>query len=289
MSRSKARGPSNPNPTEYRLAAVLDLFPLALVDSSLNLDQHLQTLVERIRSVLNADAVMIMVQGEDEGFLDLRAHAESENLANTWPIEWREHWPIDWGLVGWVMRTGESALVADMREDSRGRATRLAPESIIAAPLLVHDRPIGVLRVSALDPGRFQESDQRLVEALASATAIVAENARLSNELHQHTQELEARYRAVRMLGDTASAVLESTGASRVVDLILEKAREVGPFDMGSIYLVRTTRLDRVAWFGFENDTNATPYYPIDSSHRRRALFHVLTSREPLVIDNVQD
>src|SRR4051812_28783146 len=110
MSRSKAPGPSNPNATEYQLAAVLDLFPLALVDSSLNLDQHLQTLVERIRTVLNADAVMILLQGEDAGHLDLRAHAESSNQRDNWPVEWQARWPIDWGLVGWVMRTGESAL-----------------------------------------------------------------------------------------------------------------------------------------------------------------------------------
>ncbi|MFG1948317.1 GAF domain-containing protein [Nonomuraea sp. NPDC048826] len=69
--------------------------------------------------------------------------------------------PAGRGLAGWVFQTGET-VVCDVRDDPRfdrdfARSTGYVPDTLMAAPLELDERVIGVMQV--LDPalGRFGE------------------------------------------------------------------------------------------------------------------------------------
>src|SRR5207302_841463 len=101
---------------------------------------------------------------------------------------------------------------------------------------------------------------QHLVDALARATGIAVENARLSHESRSHILELEDRNQALRTLGEIGALVLESLDSSAVVDVVLDRALAVGPFDMGLIHLLRDNRVEPVAARGLRDPDHAESY-----------------------------
>ena len=86
------------------------------------------------------------------------------------------------GITGHVAQTGESfstpnALEVDFGVQIPGTAEVV--ESILAVPMLYGDRVTGVIVLSNLGYGQFDEEDMRLLEVLASHAAVAFENARL--------------------------------------------------------------------------------------------------------------
>ncbi len=92
-----------------------------------------------------------------------------------------EVFPVGEGLVGRVAATGRGELIARALED--GRIVRhedpaLVVRSVIAAPIMVRKRMIGVLCVcNPSDQQPFTESDYSLVEALAEQAGLAVHNA----------------------------------------------------------------------------------------------------------------
>jgi len=275
-----------------------------LLDSSVDLDTHLAALAERIRTTLAADAVLILLALTNGQSLTMRAQAVSEGSQDLASAGGRiTDWHRDRGIVGWVVRTGQSTLVPNTAIDPRARTrTPAAAQSVIAAPLLVRGQAIGVLRVSALGAGRFQPSDLRLVEALALATGIVIENARLSaearghiqaledrsRELEERSRELEARSQALETLAELGTLVLESVDSQAVAETVIDRALPLGPFDVGMTNLLQGNRLELVAARGLRDRDDTAVYMDSGGAGSRRGVARVLATQEPLVVDDVQ-
>jgi diguanylate cyclase (GGDEF)-like protein len=106
------------------------------------------------------------------------------------------------GITGRVAETGEPMLVANTLECEYSvmiPGTHAIEESQIAVPLCYGTRVIGVIGISKLGVGQFDEDDVRLLEVLAGHASVALENARL--------------YEAQRREADHLKALLEYTGA----------------------------------------------------------------------------
>ncbi len=92
-----------------------------------------------------------------------------------------EVFPVGEGLVGRVAATGRGELIASAENDPRivkHEDPALAVRSVIAAPILVHRRLIGVLCVCNSSDGMpFTETDYSLAEALAEQAGLAVHNA----------------------------------------------------------------------------------------------------------------
>ena len=102
------------------------------------------------------------------------------------------------GIAGWVARHGRSAVVPQASEDARfspiiDAQVGFHTISVLAVPLRVRDRVIGVLEAVNKQNGEFDTHDCFLVETLAPSAAIAIENARLVKELRQQAAALQAR------------------------------------------------------------------------------------------------
>jgi PAS domain S-box-containing protein len=80
--------------------------------------------------------------------------------------------------------------------------------------------------------------------------------------------------------------MLNSSESSTVADLILEKAMEVGPFDLGIVHLLRDRQLEPNAHRGLLDPAIAQAY-PLGTADRRLAMQNILARQEPLVVEDV--
>lgn len=93
--------------------------------------------------------------------------------------------PVDGSIAGWVVRTGEPAVVNDARRDKRhyertDDETHFVTRSILAVPLIRREKIIGVLEVlNKVDGKAFSQDDLDLLTTLAAQAAVAIENARL--------------------------------------------------------------------------------------------------------------
>lgn len=109
--------------------------------------------------------------------------------------------PLSAGVVGKVARTGRSALAVDGLEEADG-APGFRPRTLVAAPLIVQGRTVGVVAVADRRPGapEFGPADRHLLDRLAPHLAaavtnatFAAELARARDRLARHHEEVERR------------------------------------------------------------------------------------------------
>ena len=101
--------------------------------------------------------------------------------------------PVGNHLVEYVMRTRQPLLIRDHFAETAQRLGfhplgELA--SLCAVPLILYDRPIGVMAVHSRQERAFDEGHVELLRVLASEAAIAIENARLFSEEQKKTRHL---------------------------------------------------------------------------------------------------
>ncbi|MGH2442063.1 MAG: diguanylate cyclase [Chloroflexota bacterium] len=93
---------------------------------------------------------------------------------------------IHQGFAGWIATEGRADIIFNTLEDSRPAyipGTPRRDESMVGAPLVYEGRVRGVITLSKLGAGQFDENSQRLLEIVAAQVAIAFDRARLYEEL----------------------------------------------------------------------------------------------------------
>jgi diguanylate cyclase (GGDEF)-like protein len=120
------------------------------------------------------------------------------------------------GFTGWVAANGLPLLVVDAEADPRGSTipgTDDVDESMLCVPMCYDERVIGVITLSKLGFGQFDEDDQRLLTILADQAATALESARLLTRSDRLATEL-------RGLLDMSGALSQSLDSREVAELI---------------------------------------------------------------------
>ncbi|HXQ36636.1 MAG TPA: GAF domain-containing protein, partial [Anaerolineales bacterium] len=105
--------------------------------------------------------------------------------------------PRDEGLSGHVIATGEPLFlhgtdtVEEMGGVVYGRAD--APLSILAVPMTLSGKTVGMLSAQTYQPNVYTEEDMQILSTLANQAAVAIQNGRLFNETQRLAYELEAR------------------------------------------------------------------------------------------------
>lgn len=100
------------------------------------------------------------------------------------------------GLVGWVAEHNEGVIVNDCSSDSRFTAvtdkkTNFVTNSILAVPVQMNRKFLGVLEAVNKKEGVFDKHDQYLLESIASFISIPLQNAMLFKKVMTETKEKE--------------------------------------------------------------------------------------------------
>jgi sigma-B regulation protein RsbU (phosphoserine phosphatase) len=165
----------SPTPPD-RLTLLLHL--TQAVNSSLDLDEVLERVIDGVLTAVHAERGFVMLR-ENDGRLTFRTARGIDQSTIETP-----RFQVSRSVVESVAIDGQPMLTNDAMTDSRfsGRESvmMLGLRSILCAPLRVQDKIIGVIYVdNRLQAGIFTHEDLDLLSAIASSAAIAIENARL--------------------------------------------------------------------------------------------------------------
>jgi len=143
----------------------------AVTDSKLgrlDVEDLLIELLERVRSIVEADTAAVLLLDQDSGDLVARAACGIEE-----EVRQGVRVPVGIGFAGRIARSKEPVLLD--RVDSTTVANPILWEkgirTMLGVPLLVADELIGVLHVGRLHPYPFDKSDVELLQVVAERVA----------------------------------------------------------------------------------------------------------------------
>ena len=214
---------------ERRIGVALRDVGLALGTTTLDLDQLLELILQRINDAVEADRATLYLLDERRGELVSRIVQGDEVRA----IRLK----VGQGIAGHVAQTSKAVLVNDPYQDARfnpewdmtsGYRTR----SILCVPMKNHlGTTIGVIQVLNQKSGQFTDHDAVILAALATQAAISIDNSRLflsvtqkNTELLEIKEQLERRVRDLKLLFDLESAMGRATSIEELFTGVLDEA-----------------------------------------------------------------
>lgn len=155
-----------------------------LVNSSLELSSVLDSVVRSVADAMDARACSLRLLDEHGDVLDLVASVGlSDRYLRKGPVEVAGS-PIDReALAGKIVSVGD--VTSDTRLQYPEDLAREGIVSVLCAPLIRHDHPIGVMRVYTGERHTFEQDEIDFLQALADICALSIENARMYDALQR--------------------------------------------------------------------------------------------------------
>jgi diguanylate cyclase (GGDEF)-like protein len=178
---------ARPEPRELGEVAIFHELGKALT-SSLQLDQVLRTIMEKIDEFLHPDtwSMLLVDEAKQELYFELAIGKNAHTLKDI-------RIKMGQGIAGWVAANQDAVIVPDVSRDTRffsqvDEKTKMETHSIVAVPVRFRDHCLGVIElVNCVGVEGFGDRDLALLEALADFAAIALENARHVQRIHELT------------------------------------------------------------------------------------------------------
>jgi signal transduction histidine kinase len=211
--------------------------------TTLRLSELLQTVMRLASEVARAEASALLLVDPATGelFFDV-ALGEKGNELQQIRLKPGE------GIAGWVAENKQSAVVNDVTKDSRWtqRAddkSKFKTKAILALPLLVRDKLIGVMEViNRADGAPFNDADVAILEAFAGQAAVAIENARLFESIRQEKEKM-------------STILAEMTEGT----VLLDGAGRIGLANLAAERLLGHALLTGMDWIAIEKEFDVKP------------------------------
>jgi signal transduction histidine kinase len=130
--------------------------------------------------------------------------------------------------------------IPNIREDNEYRLEALAKAaaylSVLAVPMLLESKPIGVITVTGAEAGAFSQRQIELLQTFADQAVIAVENVRLFRELEARTADLTRSVDQLTALGEVGRAVSSTLDLETVLTTIVSRAVELSGLDGGVVF-----------------------------------------------------
>lgn len=227
------------------------------------------------------------------------------------------------GLIGWVAKTGQGAIVADVRNDPRYRNARDETRSEMVAPIRIGSEVIGAFNLESDEPDAYEVEDMELLMAFAAQAAVAIERTRLHEEVLEKrrldeevtigqriqrsflpAQNPEVRnfdiaganyssdrvggdyYDFIRITDDNLGVVVgDVSGKGIAAALIMAAFRASLIAEIRNNYAIRTTmaKVNRLLWESVEADRFVTALFGVLDTASRRFTY-VNAGHNPAVL-----
>ncbi|MCP4543811.1 MAG: GAF domain-containing protein [Chloroflexi bacterium] len=172
------------------------------VSGQLELDVLLSEIVTSVQDAFDYSGVMLLLLDEETQRLILQSIAGGhvDILPDSLSLA------IGEGMIGRAAETGETQISGDINQDPYYvRRAEVRTKSELAVPIKSGQKVIGVLDLQSDELAAFGESDQVVMEALASQVAAALENAQLFYERERRVAEMAV----VNEIGQAVSSAIE--------------------------------------------------------------------------------
>jgi signal transduction histidine kinase len=213
--------------TRDRVRALLEA--IVSIGSDLDLETMLRSIIEAATKLVDARYGALGVIGEDDRLTQfITAGVDQEQ------IDAMEHWPHGLGILGLLIKYPQPIRLADLsaHPESYGFPANHPPmRRFLGVPIRVREEVFGNLYLTEKAGGEeFDDDDQNVVSALATAAGVAIENARLY-------QDARRRERWLQATAEISTALLSGTAPGQVLDLVVRRAREMCDADLATVAL----------------------------------------------------
>jgi PAS domain S-box-containing protein len=191
-----------------------------VLTATLDLDSVLHSLMAQVREHFRVEATSAALLDEETGELVFRvAVGEAADAVVGMRMAPGQ------GVAGWVVQCGTPLLVPVAHADERfysgvDEATGFHTRTMLAVPIKIKGRSIGVIEVLNPYAGEFDGDAQRLLLSVAELAAVAIRNA----ALYERARQAERRYESLFNEGSDPVLVLDLEG--RILD-VNQRALEV--------------------------------------------------------------
>ncbi len=162
------------------------------ITSEKYLDEILNLIVVVTAEMLDSKICSIMLLDEKRNELAIKAtQSLSEDYKKKPPLK------VSKSLSGEVVKTGKPLTVYDVQKDEkyvyRDLAIKEDLTSMLAVPMIVKDKRIGVINIYTKEPHAFNQEEIDILQMVANQAAVAVENTKLMEETLKAKEALEAR------------------------------------------------------------------------------------------------
>ncbi|HKW87548.1 MAG TPA: GAF domain-containing protein [Candidatus Acidoferrales bacterium] len=214
--------------TVERLTSLYDIS--RIFNSTLEMDELLPVVVEKIRDILGAEACNLWLVDADAGDLyAVQQAGEDPTLGED------ARCPMGEGVLGRAAQTGQARLVEDAAEEEllaerQRKSEEFQIESMMCAPLLKGQEVVGAVEViNKLDGGSFTEEDLYFLSSISEQAAIAIHNANLL--------EAERKVSVLDALLNISREITSTLDLDHVLTTVVHQASTVVPADRFAIGL----------------------------------------------------
>lgn len=196
------------------------------VSSSLDLTEVLHRVVEAAVYVVGAEEGSLMLLDEEQGELYVRASKNLESKAQSMRRR------VTDSLAGKVLQTKRAIAIGNDSQQWKRTHTALLMKSLIYVPLILQNKPIGVLGVANRHKETsFDSNDTRALSALAGYATIAINNAAVYSDMERERNTLGALVEQNKdsiLVVDEKNKLLLSNAAARAAFGLPTDTRLVG-------------------------------------------------------------
>lgn len=175
--------------------------------ASLDIDRVLHKTVSMLKDAVQAERATVLLLDINSGHLQHRASVGGEKSVPPGGV--RAVYNRNEGLVGWVLKNRQSAIVPDVNADERWIPIADDTRSVLAVPIMAADEAAGVIFLHSEELGAFDIGDQRLVEAAAVQVGHALNNAELYRLIREQAERVGVMLRTQQNEGARSQAILE--------------------------------------------------------------------------------
>jgi len=255
------------------------------LSSTLETEPLFQLILQSAVNILNCEAGSLLLVDENTDELVFRSVVSpvASDLLD-------KRMPADRGVAGKAVLTGQPVIVNDVSKypdwfSKPDQQTGFSTRTLLAVPMVIKDRVIGVLEVINKKDGTFfSKDDQELLQAFTPQATVAMENARLytmtDQALAARVEELSVMQRIDRELNTS----LETTTAMRIT---LEWAMRQSGAQAGLVGVIREedqSGIHVMASQGYQKEIEPyqTEPLPVEEFKLQAAIIEGLPTRRSL-------
>lgn len=241
--------------------------------SQLDIEEVLDQVVDAAASATQATICEIILVDDNDNILQVVTRLQGENP------ETQPRWSGQYGIARSALDLGEPIIISDVQQVVEDILPRDNTRSIIATPILLDRKKLGVINIESKDVDAFDQTQVRFLTHLAEHAAIAIQNARLFKTVQQRADEFNA-------LRDLGVQLLSANTLKETLQLIVKAAQQ--QVNAGNVHIFlqdqRTGEIKTGVSLLDTGEVDMNTYFPA----AQRLTDHIREHEKPILAPSVR-